>query len=79
METHIAAKMVIILDVDSGRVDSVKDENGVNISPVGSLSDLIALPPGGPRDVAKIHWHHHSPGCITLTIAGGGVYQICFP
>ena len=74
-----AVKVVITIDVDSGQVDSVKDENGNTIPQLGSWAEGVPEPLGGPREVLKVHWHHHSPGCITIPIAGGGVYQACFP
>jgi len=75
MEAMMATKMVITVDIVSGNVDHVKDENGNNIP---QTLQAASHPPGGPRQVAHINWHRTNPTCITLNVAGGGQYQICF-
>jgi hypothetical protein len=82
MARPIGTEMRITVLVEEGKVTAVKDQNNNDIPEVGAkveggIVEEVAEPLGGPREVAILKWHHHSPGCITLKVAGGGKYQIC--
>jgi hypothetical protein len=79
MATITSPKMIITVDVKTHTIDSVKNASGTTIPEVGTEGiEVSPPPPGGYGQVALIKWHHHSPYCITLDIAGGGQYEVCF-
>jgi hypothetical protein len=72
--------MRITLDVEKHEVTSVEDQYGKPVPPVGTAGiAAIPMPPGGAGQVAILNWHRHNPNCITLNVAGGGQYQVCWP
>jgi len=70
----MATKMVITVDIASGNLENVKDENGNHIP---QMLQAATPPHGGFREIGNLRWSRTNPTCLTLTVIGGGQYQIC--
>lgn len=69
-------KMVITVDVRTGKIDRVERAIGGKYEEVKLGGELPLAPEGGYRYVALLLAHKGSD-CVTLDLPGGGSYTIC--
>ena len=75
-------KMLVTIDVGTGRIERVQKVIGVKpemegeIVTIGDQSNHPSNPPGGYRYIGTLLAYTGS-NCVTLNLPGGGSYTIC--
>jgi hypothetical protein len=78
MEKGRSKQIVITADTETGKILSVKDENGTPATIVGEDEIQKAYEsPNGFKYIGTMLFTHSSPGCVWVVI-GGRYYRICY-
>ena len=71
MATPSPTKMKITVEIATGKILNVEDENGTDVTKTNRPI------PNPPHEVIGVLFKHQGSNCITLNMPGGGSYQIC--
>lgn len=75
-ENEMASKMVITIDIDSGKIDSVTDEDGKPAQSSADMPDRLKNSTLTDASSATVIGSHSSPGCRWV-FYDGNWYWIC--
>lgn len=70
-------KMVITVDIETGKIDRVDHKIGEKYEEVRLGGQLPLAPEGGYRHIGLLLAFRGS-NCVTLNMPGGGSYTVCF-